>query len=193
MAANSTGADEKASGWNMKRMLALLKPVYGLMKGIPTDQPLASTYWRKRMQVPADMNPDRDGCGLIWCSPIAPNEGAHAVRLTGLASELMLRHGFEPIISLTVLTDRTLSCIISIAYDRHTAGEDDRAMACYRELLASLAQNGYYSYRLSIGAMSAANDDGEYAAMLRALKDAVDPNGILAPGRYVPERAVSSQ
>jgi 4-cresol dehydrogenase (hydroxylating) len=101
----------------------------------------------------------------------------------------MLRHGFEPIISLTVLTDRTLSCIITIAYDRETPGEDDRAMACYRDLLACLAQNGYYSYRLSVAAMPMENDGGAYGATLRALKDALDPNGILAPGRYMPERA----
>jgi 4-cresol dehydrogenase (hydroxylating) len=192
MAANSADADEKASGWNMKRMLAVLKPVYGLMKGIPTDQPLASTYWRKRMQPPADMNPDRDGCGLIWCSPIAPNEGAHAVRLTGLASELMLRHGFEPIISLTVLTDRTLSCIINVAYDRATPGEDDRAMACYRELLACMAENGYHSYRLTTAGMSATCDDGPYSATLRAIKDLLDPNGILAPGRYIAARTAGN-
>jgi 4-cresol dehydrogenase (hydroxylating) len=187
------GIYEKVSGWNLTRTLALLRPVYGLMKGIPTDQPLASTYWRKRTPPPTDMNPDRDGCGLIWCSPIAPNEGHHAGRVTALVSELMLRHGFEPIISLTVLTDRTLSCIITIAYDRDVPGEDDRAMNCYRELLDSLAQHGYYSYRLSVAAMSAANDHGEYTAMLRGIKDALDPNGILAPGRYVPDRPPSAR
>jgi 4-cresol dehydrogenase (hydroxylating) len=183
------GIYDKISGWNLTRFLALLRPVYGLMKGIPTDQPLASTYWRKRTPPPADMNPDRDGCGLIWCSPIAPNEGYHAGRVTALASELMLRHGFEPIISLTVLTDRTLSCIINIAYDRHAPGEDERAMECYRKLLDCLAQYGYYSYRLSIAGMSAANGNGEYTAMLCTIKDTLDPNGILAPGRYLPDRA----
>ena len=113
-------------------------------------------------------------------------------RLTGLVSELMLRHGFEPIISLTVLTDRTLSCIITIAYDREAPGEDDRALACYHELLNCLAKHGYYSYRLSIAAMAAANVNGTYTIALGAIKNALDPKGILAPGRYVPERAAST-
>jgi 4-cresol dehydrogenase (hydroxylating) flavoprotein subunit len=180
---------EWISGWNLSRMLAVLKPVYGLMKGVPTDQPLASTYWRKRTAPPADMNPDRDRCGLLWCSPVAPNDGAHARRIASLATGLVLRHGFEPMISMTVLTERTLSCIISIGYDREVAGEDARAKACYDELLARLAENGYHSYRLGLGAMNAMDDGSGYGRLLSGLKQALDPHGILAPGRYLPQPA----
>lgn len=173
------------SGWNLDRMLAVLKPVYGLMKGIPTDHPLASTYWRKRTPPPAQMDPDRDGCGLLWCSPVAPADGLHAARLTTLSSQLLLRHGFEPAISLTMITDRTLACIISIAYDREVPGEDAKVLTCYHELLQMLAQEGYPSYRLSIGAMNAVPEQPSYSGVLQTLKSALDPNGILAPGRYI--------
>ncbi|HJZ96096.1 MAG TPA: FAD-binding oxidoreductase [Candidatus Solibacter sp.] len=187
MAERFAGVYQLLTGWNLKRTLAVLRPVYGLMKGIPTDRPLASTYWRKRMPPPAQMDPDRDGCGLLWCSPVAPNDGRHAKLITSLASEIILRHGFEPMISLTVLTDRTLSCILSLGYDRDVAGEDDRAMACYRELLDRLALQGYYSYRLSVGGMKSMGEPGTYHKVLESLKQALDPNGILAPGRYVPD------
>lgn len=177
------------TGWNLERMLAVLKPVYGLMKGIPTDHPLASTYWRKRTPPPPDMDPDRDGCGLLWCSPVAPNDGAHAARLTALASELVLQHGFEPAISLTVIAERAIACIISLAYDREVPGEDQRALSCYRDLLQRLAQSGYHSYRLSVGAMSAMGPTGPYADLLQTIKQSIDPNGVLAPGRYVAKAA----
>jgi 4-cresol dehydrogenase (hydroxylating) len=88
-------------------------------------------------------------------------------------------------ISLTVLTDRTLSCIVSLGYDRDVPGEDDKAMACYRELLERLARQGYYSYRLSVGGMSAMGQPDAYQQLLVDLKRALDPNGIMAPGRYV--------
>jgi len=176
---------EWCSGWNLSRTLSVLKPVYGLMKGIPTDRPLASTYWRKRTVPPADMNPDRDQCGLLWCSPVAPIEGAHAQRIAELTTDLILRHGFEPMISMTLLTERTLSCIISIGYDLEIPGEDARAKACCHELLQRLGESGYYSYRLGIGNMSAMQDSGPYSELLQDLKQTLDPNGILAPGRYV--------
>lgn len=187
MASKFAGVYEKISGWNLKRTLAVLKPVYGLMKGIPTDQPLASTYWRKRTPPPAPMDPDRDGCGLLWCSPVAPNTGEHAARITQIATNLVLQHSYEPAISLTVLTDRTLSCIISIVFDRDVPGEDERALACYHDLLDKLAAAGYYSYRLSVGAMEAMGTSGSYIELLQTLKRALDPAGILAPGRYVPQ------
>lgn len=184
LASRFAGVYQRISGWDLKRTLAVLKPVYGLMKGVPTDRPLFSSYWRKRTAPPAEMNPDRDGCGLLWCSPIAPNTGAHALRATGIAGECILSRGFEPVISLTVLTDRTLSCIVSITYDRAKPGEDEKASACYSDLLAVLARQGYYSYRLGIRGMGAMDEGNAYSETLRRLKSALDPNGILAPGRY---------
>src|SRR5262249_46862662 len=172
-----SGLYQMLTGWNLKRTLSVLRPVYGLMKGIPTDRPLASTYWRKRMPPPPNMDPDRDGCGLLWCSPVAPNDGRHAKLITSLASEIILRHGFEPMISLTVLTDRTLSCILSLGYDRDVPGEDARAAACHRELVESLAARGYYPCRLGIGAMNTMGQPAEYRNLLGALKQVLDPNG----------------
>src|SRR5205085_7738669 len=78
MASRFAGVYQWLTGWNLRRTLTVLRPVYGLMKGIPTEHPLASTYWRKREAPPAQMDPDRDGCGLLWCSPVAPNDGCHA-------------------------------------------------------------------------------------------------------------------
>ena len=172
------------SGWNLERTLAVLKPVYGLMKGIPTDHPLASTYWRKRTPPPSRMDPDRDGCGLFWCSPVVPSDGRDAMLVTRLATDLTLDHGFEPAISLTMITDRALACIISLAFDRDVPGEDERAAACYHDLLDKLAQNGYHSYRLSVDAMRAMNGSSAYTSLLERLKASVDPRNILAPGRY---------
>jgi 4-cresol dehydrogenase (hydroxylating) len=186
MASKFAGLYRFFSGWDLERILAVLKPVYGLMKGVPTDHPLASTYWRKRTPPPADMDPDRDGCGLLWCSPMAPNDGRHARELAGIASELMLRHGFEPAISLTVLTGRAIACIVSIAYDREVEGEDQRAQACHDELIDSLARHGYHSYRLTVNSMTAMGESGAYIELLQKIKHTLDPGGVLAPGRYLP-------
>jgi 4-cresol dehydrogenase (hydroxylating) len=177
------------TGWDLSRALELVRPVYGLMKGIPTEVPLRSAYWRKRTPPPERMDPDLDGCGLLWCSPLAPMEGRHASAVDRITSEVVLAHGFEPMISITLVNDRSIASVISISYDRSVPGEDGRALDCYRDLLETLARNGYYSYRLGIQAMKSVNGQRAYMRLLESLKSAVDPAGVLAPGRYLQQRA----
>lgn len=176
------------TGWDIARGLELVKPVYGLMKGIPTEHPLRSSYWRKRGPVPERMDPDLDGCGLLWCAPIAPADGASVTELAQITEETLLAHGFEPMISLTLITDRAVACVVSINYDREVAGQDEQALACYGALTSKLMDRGYYSYRLGIQSMLQMNGDSGYGRLLKALKNAIDPNGVLAPGRYEAQR-----
>jgi len=171
------------TGWDLSAALELLKPVYGLMKGEPTKQPLASAYWRKRMPPPAVMNPDRDRCGLLWCAPVAPLDGQHAEALVALVYRIVLAHGFEPLISLTLVTDRALTCVVSISYDRDVEGEDERALTCYDVLLDALASAGYHSYRLSLRGMTRL-PQGATAEFLGGIKSVADPRSVIAPGRY---------
>ncbi len=175
------------TGWDLRKMLEVVRPVYGLMKGIPTDHPLGSTYWRKRTPIPKSMNPDRDHCGLLWCSPVCPLDGPVAESLTRMAIELLLHHGFEPMISLTIVDDRAMACVISISYDRDLPGEDERAMKCFQDLQDKLLLKGYHSYRLGVQSMSAMHAENGYNRLLSAIKHIADPSNILSPGRYQPD------
>ena len=87
-------------------------------------------------------------------------------------------------LSITLITERALICVISITYDRESPGEDERAMACYAELQKELSAKGYIPYRLGIQSMGEMEAHGPYARFLEAVKRAADPAGILAPGRY---------
>ena len=184
LASRFSGLFGLISRWDLSRALELVRPLYGLLKGQPSDRPLASAYWRKRTPPPQEMNPDRDRCGLLWYSPVAPAEGGHAQILASMSSQILLRHGFEPMLSITLITERALICVISITYDRETPGEDERALACYAELQQQLSTKGYVPYRLGIQSMGEMNAQGTYGRFLEGIKRAADPAGILAPGRY---------
>jgi 4-cresol dehydrogenase (hydroxylating) len=111
-------------------------------------------------------------------------EGAHAERLAAISSDVLLAHGFEPLISITLVTERAIACVISISYDRDVAGEDARALTCYHALHAALAHAGYPPYRLGIPAMDRSWRADSVASLLDRLKRSCDPRLILAPGRY---------
>jgi 4-cresol dehydrogenase (hydroxylating) len=176
------------SGWDLSQTLTMLEPVYGLLQGTPTDRPLASAYWRKRGPIPAAMDPDRDGCGLLWLAPILPADGRDVTRARAAVEEILLAAGFEPMISLTLINGRAIACVISISYDRALPGEDSRAMACYLQLADRMHGLGYYSYRLGIQSMAEMETPESYLAFLQTIKNALDPRGVLAPGRYEPAR-----
>lgn len=177
-------------GWvmrrDMTRMVKVIKPVYDLLKGVPTDETMASAYWRKPNGPPpaGAADPDRDGCGLLWCSPVVPLQGTSIAEVTDLAAEILLGHGFEPQVSVSLATERMAICVVTITYDRAQPGADELAMRCYQQLSAKLMESGYPLYRRNVAAMAATSQVPEYAALIRELKSALDPNGILAPGRY---------
>jgi len=71
-------------------------------------------------------------------------------------------------------------------YDRQVEGEDERALACYHALHEAMNAGGYYPSRLGIQAPLLADAEDDSARVLGTLKAALDPHGILAPGRYLP-------
>ena len=174
------------SGWDLRRTVELVEPLLGLMQGIPTNYSLGSAYWRKKITVPHDADPDRDKCGLLWYAPVSPAIGSKVQQLTEMMEQVLLKYGFEPQISLTLLTPRAVSCIVSICYDRDVPEEDEKAHACYLEAARLCTARGYFPYRLSIIQNDRLPENPAYTATLQALKTALDPNRILAPGRYEP-------
>lgn len=174
-------------GWSGARVLDDLVHAYEESPhlGIPTSQNIRSVYWRKSMEVPTHIDPDRDRCGAIWLSPTVPFRGADVKRAIDMAVSHFNAHSFEPNISVVCLTERIANLVIALMYDRETHGEDERAMACYRELQAAYVAQGYLPYRLGIQSMDSlppARDS--WGVLMRTLKRSLDPNDILAPGRY---------
>lgn len=173
-------------GIDIDEMLTFFRPVYDMFKGKPTNKFIASTYWRKKEPPPQVLDPDKDGCGNIWLTPMCPMDGNAAREMADLTTETILSHGFEPGMTMTLLTERCIDNVISIMYDRDVEGEDERAMACYRDLLGRLTAQGFYPYRLGTHAMnSLQTGESEHGRFVKVLKAAVDPDSILAPGRYV--------
>lgn len=153
--------------------------------GRPTDGNLAMAYWRKKTPMPAEPHPDRDQCGFIWSSVAVPFTGEEARAASAIATRVPRMFALEANVALLALSPRCLYLVVALAYDRETAGEDARAMACYQALQRELTEAGYYPMRLGLPGFPEelpVQDDSR--ALLKRLKEALDPAGILAPGRY---------
>lgn len=159
-----------------------------MMIGVPlrnSNYSTIMTYWRKKTRPPADMDPNRDGCGVLWYAPAMPARGADAEIVRSIVRRVVGEHGYEPNMGFSFATERTVEMTGALIYDREVEGEDERAAACHRELLRVLGEAGYYSYRLGIQSMDSLPRSDSYDDFLAALKRAVDPDSLIAPGRYV--------
>jgi len=153
--------------------------------GSSLDTGLASVYWRKSSAPPAEMDPDQDKCGVIWCSPVVPFDGAAVIDCLKIIEETMNSSNFEPIIGIQCISMRRVYIIASIIYDRQRQGQDESAMECHDLMLQRLTSEGFIPYRLGIQAMNALPESiDDYVSLLKDLKNVMDPADILAPGRY---------
>ncbi|TDT39459.1 FAD binding domain-containing protein [Halospina denitrificans] len=173
----------------VKGMADTLSGALEVMHGTPNDVALSLAYWRSgTLPEPGQpKNPARDGCGLIWFAPLVPIRGKDVRRYTDMIERICPQYGVNPLITLTTINDRCFDSTVPLLFDRRDANATARANDCYRALLDAGQKEGFLPYRLNIDAMGILNTgDSVFSRLASQLKAAVDPNLILAPGRYVP-------
>lgn len=122
--------------------------VLDLLEGVPNDEHIKGVWWRER-QTTLDGPADLRHAGLIWVSPIIPATRHDATRLLTLIEPIFKRFGFDLLITMSSVTERSLICVTSINYDKSDSSDQQRASDCYDHLTGALAQAGYPLYRTS--------------------------------------------
>jgi 4-cresol dehydrogenase (hydroxylating) flavoprotein subunit len=177
-------------GWGrqVQTKLGALIKVGGLLQGQPTDAFLYGTLWRiSKGEDPTTLDPLDNNVGLMWISPIMPMTGAAAQDLVQKVSPIFLRYGFEPLITVSLITERAMVAVCTIAYDRGNPEEMGKARQCYAQLFQTIMEAGYVPYRASIASMPhLAQGSDVFWDVVHGLKQVLDPDRIIAPGRYDP-------
>ena len=167
-------------------------------RGIPNGRFLAGAYWRRRGGLPQEFprraDPAADNCGMLWVSPILPMRGADLLALHALVEPVFKEHGFDMFVTFSMINERSLGGVITVAYDKEDADEVARAKRCYDTVFDLVMKAGYIPYRVGNQSMAKLDPHGDvYWKTVASIKAALDPDGLIAPGRYQPGRAASDE
>jgi 4-cresol dehydrogenase (hydroxylating) len=169
------------------KLAAIAPAVHSVMKGIPSDYFVQHAYFKSRLPKSPDANPDRDDCGLMWFAPVAPCTGTHVRKVIDLCRPLFEKHVFDFYAALLTQNSRSVIVLMSIFFDKARRDETERASALYDELSETTRLAGYQQYRTGTNGMASLfKRSPEYANLVRRLKHALDPAGVLAPGKTPP-------
>ncbi len=126
----------------------------------------------------------RGGGGSMWFSPVSQAKGSETLQQMALAKSILEKHGFDYVAEF-IVGWRDMHHIIDLLFDRSDPAQMTAAHRCYSELIDEFAKRGYGVYRTNTAFMDKVA--GIYGPVMRdvnrKLKKALDPNGILAPGK----------
>ena len=128
----------------------------------------------------------RGGGGSAWFAPVIQMKGSEALKSLRLCKSVYNEFGFEYLGGFLMgYSGRHLDHVTDLLFDRTNAEETKRAQACFRKLIDVNAAHGYAVYRVNTGFMNEVADVYGPAQkdINRKLKRALDPKGILAPGK----------
>ena len=142
-----------------------------LMQGKPTLTEFGLYNWR-------------GGGGSIWFSPVSQAMGSETLKQMDMAKRIMAKHGLD-YVGEFIVGWRDMHHIIDVLFDKTKPDEVKAAHDCFSELLAEFSKAGYGTYRTNTAFMDKVADTygPVQKAVFKRLKKALDPNGILAPGK----------
>ncbi|KAK4946524.1 hypothetical protein LTR10_014376 [Elasticomyces elasticus] len=178
--------------------LDMIRQAFGKIKGskflLPQDVP-EDHYLHSRVQVCSGVPVLRELDWLNWVpnaahlffSPISPTKGKDATLIHSTITKLHAKYGFDVFPTMCV-AGREMHYIANIVYDRSDPDQKQRATGLMREMIREAAKEGYGEYRTHLlfadqVAETYSWNGGALRKFNETVKDALDPNSILAPGR----------
>ena len=157
-----------------------------ILEGKPSTMALPLAYLKNSMKpTGTELNPDRDGSGLIWFAPLVPLEPAIVRDFAQEAVRICLLNNMDPLITLTTISDRCFDATIPLLFNKQNIEERNLARRCFEQLIELARVMGIFPYRLDIDhGHLIQSEEFTSSQISRAIKMALDPKNLIAPGRY---------
>lgn len=166
-----------------------LHPLIAPLHGLPDTESIKKIYQLTGTPLPSDpraIDADQTPFGMKCCIPVVPTRPAEVRRAATLVAEAGAKFGMN--IKPSFYADGRV--LITMHFRTDEPAQVRRAEACEVWLWNALVEAGFLPYRASIDQMPRLTAlRPAFFELVRDLKDALDPNGIIAPGRYCDDGA----
>jgi 4-cresol dehydrogenase (hydroxylating) len=128
--------------------------------------------------------------GHIGFSPVVPLLGEKVTEVVDFLTEIVSGEAkLNFAAGILVINDRSCIVVSGLNFDTKDAETTAAAYVTAKEMVREAGRRGYGEYRAHIDFMDEAADqysfnDYAYRRFCEAIKDAIDPQGILSPGRH---------
>ena len=127
--------------------------------------------------------------GHIGFSPIVPMTGSQVRFVYDRMKAGIEAAGVNFLGGLLVINERSTVLVTGVPFNTTDQEQAERAFTAIRGLVEELGREGYGEYRAHLDFMDLAQEqysfgDHAYRRFAETLKDAVDPKGIIMPGRH---------
>jgi 4-cresol dehydrogenase (hydroxylating) len=131
-----------------------------------------------------------DFLGHIGFSPVVPLRGHEIAKVVEqIKQKVVARTGLNSSTQLFVTNDRCAVVVSAMFFLKDNPDHLRATINTAKELLVELGAQGYAEYRAHLDYMDLAQEqlgfgDHAYRRFAETIKDAIDPKGILSPGRH---------
>jgi 4-cresol dehydrogenase (hydroxylating) len=140
---------------------------------------------QKPAREPVSADPLDNDYGFYFQWITCPAAGRAVTEAIDLVTATSARFHMRPQLTIQLPNGRAAVLVVRLCFNRRDEDERRRASRCYRAVLKATVDAGFPPWRLGIEGMPLLKQRGIDMALARRLKAWMDPEAVLAPGRYL--------
>lgn len=180
---------EKITGKHIK-FFEMAPHIHSHHKGIPSDCFIENSFFGDLACMASygkrdEINLAEHRKGKIWFAPVVPMDGEQTLFVMNGCKAIFHQHKFDFASGLLLFNPRTVIAIAKITYLKEDPEQVQRAQDLFNALHAWCIEHGYQVYRTNVAHMEQVTECAPvFKSFLNEIKEKVDPNNIIAPGKY---------